>query len=246
MDKHNSKLIKLDSFAANSANAKSPIQLLIAHIGREVNRQKLSYDQLRYVFKTVRDRYDVTVPTKPKKLYELPTAEEMALFYGAIKSPVHKLIFEVLENTGLRVAELCNLEVGRINFAKNLVFVSEGKGKKDRVTVIGNRALEKISIYLEDRNNRYLFESRHHTKYSTRRIQQLCQEYRKDAGITVDLTPHTVRHLWNTKLAEAGLSEERRALLAGHADGSNTQKIYTHLSAGGFKDEVIEILDNHS
>ena len=210
---------------------------------RTANRHKLDYAQLKYVFREVRRRCSIEVPNPgARRLVELPNAEELARFYRVIENPIHKLIFETLEDTGLRVSELCGLLVARIDFKTNLIFVSQGKGKKDRITVIGNHLKEKLRIYLEGRPNRYLFESVRHTKFTSRRIEQICKLYRNQSSIEKDLTPHTFRHLWNTSLAMAGLSEERRALLAGH-DGEDTQKIYTHLSAGGFKDEVIEILD---
>jgi site-specific recombinase XerD len=91
----------------------------------------------------------------------------------------------------------------------------------------------KIQIYLSNRHNRYLFESNRGTRFSTRRIQQLTSHYKFRANIDgPQLTPHTFRHLYNTRLAEAGVSKETRALLAGHSN-SNTQDIYTHLSVGG-------------
>ena len=237
------KVVNLADFVDQSTNAKSHIQALVKHMAREVNRHKLDYAQLKYVFRSVRQRCGVEVTSSNgRRLIELPTQDELTRFYAAIKNPIHRLLFEVLANSGLRVGELVSLEVKRIDFTTNLVFVSLGKGKKDRVTVIGNRLKEKLNLYLEGRSNRYLFESNRHTKYSTRRIEQLCQAYKKLAGITKNMSPHTFRHLWNTALASAGLSEERRAILAGHED-QDTQKIYTHLSAGGFKDEVIAMLD---
>jgi len=224
-------------------SAKSHLQALIRNLIRETHRHKLSYDQLRYIFKTVRKRAQLHAPrSKTQKLYELPSQTELERFYGQISNSTHKLIFQTLETSGLRVAELCNLQVDRIDFRSNLIFVSKGKGQKDRVTVIGNRLKEKLQIYLQGRKNKFLFESNRHTKFSTRRIEQLCQEYTTRAGITKNFTPHTLRHLWNTRLAEAGLSKEKRMILAGHSS-EKTQDIYTHLGAGGVKDEVIAILD---
>lgn len=243
-DKNNSdKVVNIEFFADQKANAKSHVHLLIKHIAREVNRNKLDYSQLKYIFRSVRQRCGVEVTGQTaRRLYELPTAEELLRFYGMIEDPVHRLIFETLETTGLRISELCNLEVRRIDFKTNLVFVSEGKGKKDRVTVIGNRLLEKITIYLNGRNNRYLFESNRNNKYSPRRLEQLCQEYRLKANIAKKLTPHSFRHLLFSRLAEAGIAKEKRMILAGHSS-EKVQDIYTHLGIGGVKAEVIAILD---
>ncbi len=236
-------IVNLQNFVTQKSIAKSPIQKLILQMIREVNRQKLNYDQLKYIFKTVRNECGVEVPNQNgRKLIELPSQEELNSFYKAIENPIHRLIFEMLEGTGLRVAELCNFQVSRIDFKGNTGFVSEGKGKKDRIVIIGNALLQKIELYLEGKKNRYLFESNRHTKFSTRRIEQLCQNYKEAAKIEKDFTPHTFRHLWNTRLAEKGVSKEKRALLAGHSS-EKTQDIYTHLGIGGVKNEVLGILD---
>ncbi len=242
MENGRPRVVKLGDFAAQKSDAKSPIQALVKYIGREVNRHKLSYDQLKYVFKSVRAVCGVEVPSQRRKLYELPSSEEVERFYGVIDNPVHRFIFETLEGTGLRIAELCNLQVSRLDFKTNLAFVSEGKGKKDRVVIVGHRLLEKLAIYLLGRKNKFLFESNRHTKFSPRRIEQLCKLYREKAGIMKHVTPHTFRHVWNTRLAEAGVSKEKRMLLAGH-ESEATQKIYTHLGVGGAKEEILAILD---
>ena len=131
--KNDGRVVNLPNFVDQKANAKSHIQDLIRHIAKEVNRHKLTYPQLKYVFRVVRGRCNVEVPVEGKrKLYELPTSEELNRFHVIIENPLHRLIFETLENTGLRVAELCNLRVDRIDLKTNLVFVSQGKGGKDR------------------------------------------------------------------------------------------------------------------
>lgn len=238
------RVIVMDDFVAKSGIAKSPIQALVKSICRSVNQHKIDYDQLRYLFKAVRQRCQLEAPGRGQTLYELPTSDEIKRFYAAIENPVHRLIFEFLDGSGLRVAELCAMEVGRIDFKNNTVFVKEGKGRKDRVTVIGNQLLEKIRLYLDGRRNRYLFESNRHTRFTTRRIEQLCKQYRELATIERAISPHTFRHRWNTRLAEGGISREGREILAGHSKGSATQDIYTHLGIGGVKDKVVAVLDS--
>lgn len=242
-DSDDEKVVNLDFFADQNANEKSPIQAMVRYLSREASRHKLSYSQLKFIFRSVRERCSIPVEgNKSRKLYELPTAEELAAFYSVITDPVHRLIFETLETSGLRISELCNLEIKRIDFKTNLVFVSEGKGKKDRTTIFGTRVLEKIRLYLVGRNNRYLFESNRRRKYSRRRLEQICRQYRKAAGITKRLSPHTFRHLFFTRLAEAGVPKEKRMILAGHSSES-VQDQYTHLGIGGIKTEVLAILE---
>ena len=218
-------IIKLGDFVGRNEKAKSsPIQETIKILVRQVNRKKLNYGQLKFILRRVREETGVGPEKAVRRLIELPTAEELKTFYSSIDSPTHRLIFETLQGTGLRVAELCSLKVERINFSANSAFVFQGKGRKDRIIVFGNRIREKLELYLEGRNNKFLFESLRHTQYSPRRIEQLCKKYKEKAGIQKSLTPHTFRHVWNTFLAEKNLSKERRMILAGHSS-EKTQDI---------------------
>lgn len=244
MKKQDFEIEKLEDFAVRNAEAQSHIQHIVKFLTREANRHKLTYRQMKYIFRIVRERCGIEVEGhSSRRLYELPTADDLRQFYSAIDNPLHRLIFETLEGTGLRISELCNLEVRRVDFKTNTIFVHKGKGDKDRVTIIGTRLVDKIRIYLQDRNNRYLFETQRHSKFSKRRIEQLCQGYVEKAKLEKKITPHTFRHIWNTRLAEGGVSREGREILAGHSKGSATQDIYTHLGVGGIKSNVIAILD---
>lgn len=229
--------------AKKSANQRPYIQnaneQLVKLIAREVNRHKLSYEQLRRIFRDVRTRCRIEAPSYKNKLIELPTNADLERFFSTISDPLHKLLFQVLLGTGLRVSELCSLEVARIDFSNNTAFI---KGGKDRVIVFGNHLKESLKLYLSGRNNRYLFESVNRTKFSSRRIQQIAKVYSEKSGVKIN--PHLLRHLFATKLAEAGLSEDQRAILCGHSPNSNAQQIYTHLSLAGVKDEAIKALDN--
>ena len=231
------------NFVHNNEGAKSPTATVVRILKNEVRKYKLDYDQLRQIFRQVREQCGVDVPkAKKNKLLELPTAEEMNRFFSEIKNPIHHLLFKFLAGTGLRVAEATSLEIERIDFENNQIFISSGKGDKDRVVVIGHKLKEKLRLYIQGKKLKYLFESRYHYKYTTRRIEQICAIYKTKANITKELTPHTFRHYCMTQLAQAGMSEEKRAILAGHAD-TEMQKTYTHLTLGGIKAEAISILD---
>ncbi len=229
-------------FVPKKDGEKSQLQDAIRSLVREVNRNKFSYAQLKYIFREVRSRCELKDAKLGRKLFELPRDEEIKAFYSVITNPIHKLIFEVLEGTGLRISELAALKIDRIDFAQNLIFVYEGKGRKDRVTVIGNLLKEKLALYLQGKNNIYLFESNRHTKYSKRFLQELMQKYKSEAKIERRFTCHTFRHIFFSKLAMNGLTKENRMILAGHSS-EKVQDIYTHLSVNGIKGEVIKILD---
>lgn len=233
------KVISYDDFALKQGDTKfkEAIRLLI----RLSNRHKFNYDQLRYIFGEVRKKCEIKPKREKVRLFVLPTSEEKRRFFAGISNPIHRLIFETLLGTGLRVSELCCLKVTHIDFERNFIHVHAGKGDKDRMTVLGKGLAEKLLIYLNGKTNLYLFESRRNTKYTSRRIQQLCSRY--SSNLKCKITPHTFRHVWNTRLAESGLSREHREILAGHSKGSKTQDIYTHLGIDGVKDKVLEILD---
>lgn len=232
-----------NDFSLQNSKWKSDLKPLIRHLVRETNRLKLDYSQLKYVFAQVRELCEVSVPnTSGRKLFELPTTEELSRFYEAITNPIHTLFFETLECTGLRVSEICALEVVRLDLKNNQAFIFEGKGKKDRIAIIPDALAQKLKIYLDGKNNRYLFESNRNTKYTKRRIDQICADYRAKVEITKKLTPHTFRHVWNTRLAEAGITKEKRAIFAGHSS-EKTQEVYTHLGIGGMKQEILAILN---
>ena len=208
---------------------------------RETNLNKFTYESLKGLFRDVRKSCDIHPTPKGRKLYELPTSEELNAFYS-VTPPEHKIIFKCLEGTGLRVSELCNLPLSNIDWANNTIFIKEGKNKVDRKIIMGNKLRELLQLYLVDRNNKYLFESNRHTKYTTRRIQQLVEKYRKLGVIIKKFTVHTFRHLHYSFLAEKKISKEYRAMLAGHSD-DKTQAIYTHLGLAGIKEELIQVLD---
>ena len=235
-------LVNLDDFAYKNSNMKSPIAELTNLLVKAINRDKLTYDQLRFATKRAREKTELEYPKRAKKLPQMPSIEELNVFFGSISNSIHRLIFEALRGTGLRVAELANLKVVDIDFGNNTIFVREGKGSKDRVAIIGNDLKEKLQIYLNGRNNIYLFESNRNTKYSTRRLQQLCTKYA--TGIATPITCHTFRHLFITNLADNNISREIREIIAGHAKGSKAHDVYLHLSIGDRnKEEIINILD---
>lgn len=228
--------------AHNRAGAYSALNRLIKTICREVNHHKLNYDQLKRIFKEVRDRTGVEVPRKREKLIELPSDEQLRKYFDSIKDPIHKLIFKFLIGTGLRISEACNLEVRRIDFEKNLIFVSQGKGSKDRIAVMSDNLKNELQIYLAGRKNRYLFETIRADKFSVRRVQQMAEIYSKKSGVYMHA--HLCRHIFATHLATAGLSEDHRKILCGHSKSSDAQQIYTHLSLAGIKENAIAALNN--
>lgn len=224
----------------------SAITRISKQLTREAKRHKLTYDQLKRIFSNVRRDADIRVPKIQKKFLQLPSESDLARWFEVIKDPIHKLMFQTLVQTGLRVNELVHLEIKHLDLENNQALVVNGKGGKDRVIVIGNKLKVQLQIYLAGRKNRYLFETIRNSKFSKRRVQLLAEEYSAKCGVRIHC--HLLRHIYNTRLAAQNLNEDQRGILAGHAKSSRSelQSRYTHLTLSGIKDKAIEAIDFYS
>ncbi|MDD4271201.1 MAG: tyrosine-type recombinase/integrase [Patescibacteria group bacterium] len=155
-----------------------------------------------------------------------------------------KAILELFFSTGLRVSELCKLKIENINLKKD-EFTVRGKGSKLRVVFLSDDAKQAIGEYLKSRNdvNPYLFISHdkaasgrdEQTGLTPRSVQRLVQKYAKVAGITKEVTPHTMRHSYATDLLMNGADIRSVQAMLGHASITTTQ-VYTHITDQQLRD----------
>ena len=233
--------LSVGDFAVPNPKAKVVIPRLIRMLVLATRKNKLDYGTLRYIHRQVIKRTKLAVPRPSKKLYELPTSEELERFFNVIEDQQVKLLFMIIHNCGLRVSEVCSILVKDIDLQNSTMKVT-GKGRKDRIIPLSSKIVERISLFLSGRNQCHLFETQLGNEYSTRRVEQLCQEIKVKAGITKKLTPHTFRHYFFSKMAEIGIDVDVRAMIAGHSS-SRTQEIYTHIGLAGSKTMILEALD---
>ncbi|MFH1395437.1 MAG: site-specific tyrosine recombinase XerD [Candidatus Omnitrophota bacterium] len=145
-------------------------------------------------------------------------------------------ILELMYAAGLRVSEVNALEVPNVNLEANFV-KCYGKGGKERIVPIGKLAENAIENYLRDvrpkllgkGESRHLFLSRLGRKISRQSLWKIIRKYARLAGITKNITPHTLRHSFATHLLEGGAELRGLQEMLGHADISTTQ-IYTHVN----------------
>jgi site-specific recombinase XerD len=144
----------------------------------------------------------------------------------------NKAILELLFSSGLRVSELVNLDVGRVNL-KTREFSVRGKGSKDRLVFVSQRAAASIAEYLslrgDDDPRAPLFSSPNNTRLTTRSVQRIVQASALKAGIVKKVTPHTLRHSFATSLLREGADIRSVQSLLGHSNIATTQ-IYTHVA----------------
>jgi site-specific recombinase XerD len=172
-------------------------------------------------------------------------AEEVDRLLGAINTGNivglrDRAIVELLFSGGLRVSELVNLNRDRLNLDRR-EFIVRGKGQKDRPVFISQQASEWIGRYLAARRDNFQplfvhFSGSHselddgmYTRLTARSVQRLIKRYSRQAGITKDVTPHTLRHSFATDLLQNGADLRSVQGLLGHANIATTQ-IYTHIT----------------
>jgi integrase/recombinase XerD len=146
-----------------------------------------------------------------------------------------RAMLELLYATGLRVSELCNLELSDLDPALGILRVT-GKGGKQRIVPVGKAAVAAIEAYLasarpvllRSRGSRYLFVTARGGRLTRQAFWKLLAMHGKRVGIFRRLTPHVVRHSFATHLLEGGADLRSVQMMLGHADISTTQ-IYTHV-----------------
>ncbi|MBI4033112.1 MAG: tyrosine-type recombinase/integrase [Candidatus Blackburnbacteria bacterium] len=157
-----------------------------------------------------------------------------------------KAILEVLFSTGLRVSELANLDRDKVDLERR-EFGVIGKGNRPRVVFLSSRAAEWIKHYLDSRDDNWrpLF-IRHKGKISAdtsdeevrltpRSIQRMVKKYTRKVKISVEVTPHVLRHSFATDLLMAGADLRSVQEMLGHKNVSTTQ-IYTHVTNPHLRD----------
>ena len=179
-------------------------------------------------------------PKLDKNLPKFLSEEDMVRFLDA---PIDEkkmgkrdcAILETLYSTGMRVSELVGLDVGDVDLFGNIVKVL-GKGKKERLVPIGNKAVKAIHEYLDERGARAgaLFLNNRGGRLSDRSVRNIVDKYVLKSAVQQNISPHVLRHSFATHLLDHGADLRSVQELLGHVNLSTTQ-IYTHVSTDRLK-----------
>jgi integrase/recombinase XerC len=150
-----------------------------------------------------------------------------------------RAILETLYSTGMRVSELVRLNIENIDFISGVVKVF-GKGKKERLAPIGDKALRAIRNYLDRRgaeltDKKVIFLNKNGTRLTDRSVRRVVEKYIKRASLRDGISPHTLRHSFATHLLNRGADLRSVQELLGHMNLSTTQ-IYTHVTTKRLKE----------
>ena len=190
-------------------------------------------------------------PKLPKKLPDVLSEKEISLIINAIQESSQfyqrdKAIIELLYSCGIRVTELCNLEMSNLFINEDLIRVM-GKGNKERLLPLGLRSKKYLDDYIKHSRNSHIkksgssfvFVSRNGNQLTRAMINIILNKWTQASGLKKSVSPHKLRHSFATHLLEGGADLRFVQALLGHSDISTTQ-IYTHIDKHYLK-EVYKI-----
>lgn len=190
-------------------------------------------------------------PVLGEHLPEVLSTEEVDALEASIdvsKPEGHRnrAIIEVLFSCGLRVSELVSLKLSNLYLDEQYVRVF-GKGSKERLVPISERAIRELDFWFMDRNllkikpgeEDYVFLNRRGAHLTRTMILIMIKQQAEEAGIQKTISPHTLRHSFATALLEGGADLRVIQALLGH-ESIGTTEIYTHIDMTTLREEILQ------
>lgn len=211
-------------------------EYLLVVIARNVSSSYVNgcYSALKFLYETTLGRpWDMKNVPRSRKESKLPVAlskPEVLQVLNVTQNLKHRTMLTVTYDAGLRVSETVKLKVRDIDSGAMQIFVRQGKGKRDRLTLLSEPTLLLLRQYWKAyRPDEWLFPGYDKTQHlSSRTIQRVFWESKNKAGITKDVSIHCLRHSFASHLLEAGTDLFRIQQLLGHGNLSTTAR-YLHL-----------------
>jgi integrase/recombinase XerD len=216
-------------------------QLHQSELGMRAPAMNSTVAALRFFFTYTLDRPEISRKLirlrYPRKLPTVLSADEVARLLAAAKSLKHRAALAVAYGAGLRVAEVASLKVGDIDSTRMLIRVERGKGGRDRNAMLSPDLLTLLRAWWQDGRRQgvmlpggWLFPGQDPTKrITTRQLSRVVEDAAQAAGITKNVSPHTLRHSFATHLLEDGVDIRVIQVLLGHAKLENTA-LYTRVA----------------
>ena len=207
-------------------------------------KKKISERSVNYYNSVIRFIYDVTldipinkkqIPMYRKKriLPKILREEELSIFFNACDNYMYKTIFMLIYGTGLRISEAATLKIEDIDSTNMRVFVRNGKGERQRYTVLPQASLEMLREYYKkykpNHPEGYLFLNGDGDPMKPERLRVYFRRYRKKAKIEEGFIVHSLRHSFATKLVEEGVPLIQVKELLGHSCIRSTMT-YVHIA----------------
>lgn len=206
--------------------------------------RKLEERSVNYYNSVIRFMYDVVLDKpinqkqipmykKKRRLPKILSDEELNIFFNACYSYMYKTIFMLIYGSGLRISEATNLRIEDVDSKNMRLFVRNGKGERERYTVLPEKSLEMLRKYYEmykpNHKEGYLFLNEEGNPLKVERLRVFFRKYRRKAGISEDFIVHSLRHSFATKLVEEGVPLVQVKELLGHSCIRSTMT-YVHVA----------------
>ena len=190
---------------------------------------------LKFLYRTTLKReWPVEKIKHPRAKSKLPVVldlSEVESLFSVTKNLKHKAMLMITYSSGLRVSETARLKLTDIDSKRMTVRINQGKGGKDRYSILSQTTLEHLRQYWKKyRPTEWLFDGQKKDDHiTTHSIQLMFYAAKKRAGITKPVSVHALRHSFATHLIEAGTSLHHVQLLLGHRSPTTTT-VYLHVS----------------
>lgn len=206
--------------------------------------RKLADRSVNYYNSIIRFMYEVTLdkiinkkqlPMRKRKkgVYKVLTKEELSTFFNCVDDYKFKTIFMIAYGSGLRIGEIVNLHISDIDSKKMRIFVREGKGNKERYTILSKTSLEMLrtywSKYRKPVKSDKIFLTESDEPMTVGVIRDRFRRYRRKARLNEKVTMHTLRHCYATNLIENGATLIQVKELMGHSNIRSTME-YIHVA----------------
>ena len=208
------------------------------------DERKLGDRSINYYNSVIRFIYEVTLdkvlnkkqlPMRKRKktVYKVLTKKELSTFFNCVDNFKYKTIFMLAYGSGLRIGEIVNLRVEDIDSKNMRIFVREGKGNKERYTILSKQSLEMLRTYWgkyrPNKRRGRIFLSETGQAITVGVIREHFRKYRRKAKINEKATLHTLRHNFATNLIENGATLIQVKELMGHSNIRSTME-YVHVA----------------
>lgn len=200
---------------------------------------KMSINAIKFYYEIVQEMpnrfYKLRPAASPERLPKVISKEGVRRMIESTDNIKHRCIISLLYSGGLRRQELIDLKIECVDSDRMQIRIEQGKGRKDRVTLLSKTLLKDLRVYYKAyRPKVYLFEGRNGGKYSTTSVKKIIDRAARRAKIGKKVTPHMLRHSFATHLLETGTDTRYIQSLMGHSS-SKTTEIYTHVATNTFK-----------
>jgi len=194
----------------------------------------LAINSINFFFRYVYKNTIIREPRRPHQDRRLPvvlSSNEIIQILSMEKNPKHRLLLMLVYSSGLRVSEVVSLKKEHVDLSRKAIFIRLGKGRKDRYTILS----EKAALYIKEYFNcfkieNWIFPGQSSERHlSIRSAQYIFNKAAQKCGIRKKISIHCLRHTFATHLLESGTDIRYIQTLLGHSSIRTTER-YTHVA----------------